>query len=192
MTANTANIFVGAPDRVVGAVMVAPTGTALPTTVSAAPNAAFKDLGYITEDGFSIQQGSDWVTINDWGGDQVRAFLSKFTGTVSFKCLETNTEVLKFAYGDANVTTTDATVSAGTLQTIKLNAVAPVAKSLIANILDDPRKIRIVCPNIQVTSREDLVFTKNAPVTHGLTGACYPDSSGNSIYIYTTDGVFSA
>ena len=192
-TPNTANIFVGAPDRLTsGAILVAPAGTAVPTDIVTAPNVAFKDLGYISEDGLSIAQSSTWETIRDWGGDQVRKFLSDFTGTLNFAMLETNTNVLEFVYGSANVTTTAATVSTGTLQAVKLNAVEPGRSELVANILDGPRKVRIVAANCQVTERTDLSFSKNAAIEHGVTVETYPDSSGNSIYLYTDDGVFSA
>lgn len=192
MAGITSNIFVGAPDRVTGAIMVAPVGTALPTTVATAPNAAFKDLGFVSEDGVSLSQSSTWETIKDWGGDQVRKFLSDFTGTLSFTLLETNSEVLKYVYGSAQVTTTAATVSSGTLNAIKLNANEPPTASLIVNILDGVRKVRIVVPNSQVTERGDLKFSRTSAVMHQLTVEAYPDASVNSIYIYTDDGVFSA
>jgi hypothetical protein len=171
--------------------MVAPLGTALPTTVVTAPAAAFKDLGYIDESGFVISQATDWVKINDWGGDQIRTFLTKFTGTVKFTCLETNTEVLKMVYGSSNVTTTAPTVSTGTLQAIKLNAVENPSVELVVNILDGLRKMRVVCPNVQITERGDVSFSKTDPVKWELTGECYPDATGNSLYIYTDDGTFS-
>jgi len=188
-TPKTSNVFVGAPDRATsGAIMVAPLGTALPTTVSTAPAAGFKDLGYIDESGFVISQASDWVKINDWGGDQIRTFLTKFTGTVKFTCLETNTEVLKMVYGAANVTTS-AAPAAPTLQTIKLNAVENPPVELVVNILDGVRAMRVVCPNVQITERGDISFSKTDPVKWELTGECYPDATGNSMLIYTSDGV---
>jgi hypothetical protein len=111
---------------------------------------------------------------------------------VKFTCLETNTEVLKMTYGAANLTTTAPTVSTGTLQALKLNAIENPPVSLISNILDVARKVRIVCPKMQITERGDISFTRNDPVKWELTGECYPDDTGNSIYIYTDDGVFSA
>lgn len=188
-TPKTANVFVGAPDRATsGAVMVAPLGTALPTTVTTAPNVAFKDLGYIDESGFVISQTLDWVKIHDWGGDQIRTFLTKFTGTVKFTCLETNTPVLNLIYGAANLTTTT-TTGAPTLQTVKLNAVETPAVSMIVNILDGVRSMRVVIPNVQVTERGDLTFAKTDPIKWQLTGECYPDATGNSLYLYSSDGV---
>ena len=64
--------------------------------------------------------------------------------------------------------------------------------SLIVNILDTPRKIRIVVPNSQVTERGDLSFSRTSAVMHQLTVESYPDATGNSIYVYTDDGKFSA
>lgn len=188
-TPKTANIFVGAPDRATsGAIMVAPLGTALPTSVSTAPNVAFKDLGYMDESGFTISQKRDFVQIRDWGGDLVRTFLTKFTGTVKFKCLETNTPVLTTIYGASNVVTSSVS-AAPTLQTVKFNAIENPAVELVANILDGVRIMRVVCPNVQITDVADLQFSKTAAVTWDLTGECYPDASGNSIYLYTSDGV---
>lgn len=192
-TPSTANVFVGSPDRLTsGAILVAPVGTALPTAILTAPNAAFKDLGYISEDGLSVSQSSTWETIKDWGGDQIRKFLSDFTGTMSFTMDEIRTDVLKFVYGTANVAVTAATVSTGTLHTVKLNSTEPDRVSLIANILDGPRKIRIVASLCQVTERQDLSFSRTAPVQHGVTVETYPDATGTSITIMTDDGVFSA
>lgn len=192
MAGITSNIFVGSPDRVTGAIMVAPTGTALPTAVATAPNALFKDLGYVSEDGVSLSQSSSWETIKDWGGDQVRKFLSDFTGTLSFTLLETNSEVLKYVYGAAQVTTTPATASTGTLNAIKLNSNEPPTASLVVNILDAPRKIRLVVPNSQVTERGDLSFSRTSAVMHQLTVESYPDAAGNSIYAYFDDGKFAS
>ena len=192
-TPSTANVFVGSPDRLTsGAILVAPVGTAMPTTIAAVPNVAFKDLGYISEDGLSIAQSSTWETIKDWGGDQIRKFLSEFTGTMNFAMNETRTDVLKFVYGTANVAVTAATVSTGTLHTVLLNSKEPDRASLVANILDGPRKVRITAALCQVTERKDLQFSRTAPVQHGVTVETYPDASGNSITIMTDDGVWSA
>lgn len=188
-TPKTANVFVGAPDRATaGAIMVAPLGTALPTAVVTAPNAAFKDLGYIDESGFTISQSTDWVKINDWGGDQIRTFLTKFTGSVKFTCLEHNTEVLKLIYGASNLTTTS-TSGSPTLQAVKMNAVENPAVEMIVNILDGVRSMRVVIPNVQITERGDVSFSKTDPVKWELTGECYPDATGNSLYLYSSDGV---
>lgn len=198
MAPSTSKILVGAPDRVTGAIMAAPVGTALPTDAVAAPNVAFEDLGYISEDGLSVSQASSWEKIKDWGGDQVRTFLTEFTGTLSWTFLETNDDALEAMYGVANVTITAATASTGKYTAVKLNSTEPQAKSWMFNIADSiapagdvARKIRIVVPNGQITERGDLSFSRNEAVMFPVTLEAYPDASGNSIYIYTTDGTYT-
>ena len=50
MATTATNVTVGKP-KVGGAVHWAPLGTALPTSATEALNAAFVDLGYVSEDG---------------------------------------------------------------------------------------------------------------------------------------------
>ena len=182
------NIFQGKPNVTVGGLMVAPAGTALPTDETVAPNVAFKDLGAITEGGFVLSQNLSIDKIRDWNGDQMRSVLQEFTGTIKVSFLETTAEVLKAVYGSANVTTT-ATSGAPTKQALLIKNQLPPVLPFIANILDDIRVMRVVIPLGQITSRDDMPFTRNAAVTHGGTIECYPDASGVSVYLYSSDGV---
>lgn len=196
MAVSTANVLVGAPDRVTGACMYAPLGTALPTTPIVAPNVAFVDLGYISEDGISVSQAGSWEKIRDWGGDQVRTFLSDITYTLSWTFLETQDDALKAMYGAANVTVTAATVSTGKYTAVKLNNTEPAPSSWLFNmadstIADAPRTYRVVVPNGQITERGDLQYSRNNAVMYPVTLEAYPDSSGNSVYIYRSDGAYS-
>ena len=188
MARNSANIFQGKPNVVVGGVMCAPAGTALPTTESATPNVAFKDLGAVTEGGVVLSQDLSIDKIRDWNGDQMRSVLQEFSGTIKVSFLETTTEVLKAVYGASQVTTT-ATSGQPTKQAILLKAVLPPVVPFIINLVDDVRVGRLVIPLGQITSRDDLSLTRNDPMTHGGTIECYPDASGVSVYFYTSDGV---
>ena len=197
MAVSTANVLVGAPDRVTGACMVAPLGTALPTTPIVAPNVAFVDLGYISEDGVSVSQAGSWEKIRDWGGDQVRTFLSDITYTLAWTFLETQDEALTAMYGAANVTVTPATVSTGKYTAVKLNSTEAPPKSWIFNMADStvvdlPRTYRIVVPNGQITERGDLQFSRTGAVMYPVTLEAYPDATGNSVYLYRSDGDFSS
>lgn len=196
MATSTAKILVGAPDRVTGAVMAAPLGTALPTNAIVAPNVLFKDLGYISEDGVGLSQSSSWEKIKDWGGDNVRTFLTEFTGTLTWSFLETNDDALQAMYGAANVTVTAATASTGKYTAVKLNSTEPSPLSWIFNVADStvadlPRKVRIVVPNGQITERGDISLSRNQAIMYPVTLEAYPDATGNSIYVYSTDGDFT-
>ena len=56
MANDATKVSVGKP-AVDGAVFSAPIGTALPTSTSAALNAAFANLGYVSEDGVTNSNG---------------------------------------------------------------------------------------------------------------------------------------
>lgn len=188
MARNQANIFQGKPNITIGGLMTAVAGTPLPTDIVTAPNAAFKDLGAISEGGVVLSQDLSIDKIRDWNGDQMRSVLTEFSGTVQVAFLETMAEVLKATYGASQVVTT-ATSGTPTKHAIKLMSVMPPVLPFIANILDDVRAMRIVIPFGQITSRSDMSFTRNDPLMHGGTIECYPDAAGVSVYLYTSDGV---
>ena len=54
------------------------------------------------------------------------------------------------------------------------------------------QRILIYVPDGQVTEAGEVTFTKSAAITWPVTLSTYPDADGNSIYIFTDDGVTSA
>lgn len=64
--AKTENVTYGKP-KVGGAVSVAPLGTVLPTDAKTALNEAFKNLGYISEDGLNNENSPESEKIKAWG-----------------------------------------------------------------------------------------------------------------------------
>ena len=182
MAINSDLVYVGAPDRVTGSVMSAEVGTVLPTDATTAPNAAFVDSGYISEDGATLADSQTWNEIRDWGGDIVRRMKSSSDVTVATSFLEVNTNSAKAAFGDDNVTIVSGKI------TIKINASEPRRKSWLINMLDQGKKMRLVIPNGQVTERGDLTFTRQGAVTLPVTIACTPDAAGNTVYWYAESG----
>lgn len=178
MAVSTDFVHVGAPDRITGAIMSAPLGTTLPTDATAAPDAAFEDSGYISEDGATLADAQSWTDIRDWGGDIVRKMKSTSDVTLATSFLEVNENSAKAAFGDDNVTV------AGDKITIKINVNEPRRRSWVVNMLDQGNHMRIVIADGQVTERGDLTFTRSGAVMLPVTIACYPDSSGNTAYLY--------
>ena len=196
--ANTAtNVSVGKP-AVDGAVFSAPIGTALPTSTSATLNAAFDDLGYVSEDGvtnsngLSTEQIKAWggVTnsnglsteqIKAWGGDVVAVPQTEKTDTFQLKLIESsNPDVLSIVFGSANVS---GSLAAGLA--IDVNAKElPERSWVIDMILRGNVAKRVVIPRGKISEIGDVVYKDNEVIGYELTITCLPDTSGNTHYEY--------
>lgn len=96
-----------------GYIWVAPLGTAIPTDATTELDAAFVGLGYLSEDGLtepaSLTAGDDIVAA---GGDTVAQADPTFSKTWTGTCIEAlNEDLLKVAYGSANVTVEDGSIT---------------------------------------------------------------------------------
>lgn len=183
------SIFAGGPDQLVtGAILSAPSGTALPVDEVAAPAVAFKDSGYISDSGLKIGTDQSSTDITDWSGNVVRSILSAYGNNLTWEHLEWNEQSLKNFLGEANVTVTQTTGSP-TKITAKFNGDEMPVKEWIFNIKDGIRKIRVVVPNGQVSERGEISFVKTEAVKLPITLKTFPDASGNHIYVYSNDGV---
>lgn len=193
MAVNSANVFVGAPDQsVTGAILSAPVGTALPTSITSVLDEDFVDSGYVDEDGITLTPDRSTTSIKDWSLAEVRRVLDEFTAEIAWNHLELSEEALKNYFGEDNVTVTAATVSTGTRIKSILNAADLPEKSWAFKVKDGDRKVLIVIPRGQVSAQGEIKFVTNDAVKLPVTLACLPDATGNSAYIYTDDGVFSA
>lgn len=83
-------------------IYVAPSGTALPTTLTGAPNVAFKDLGYLGDAGIEIAQNVDRSEFKaHQGGTIIRRKVTESGRTLTFTALEHVLAVLDLVYPGA-------------------------------------------------------------------------------------------
>ena len=100
MSAGTATNVTTGKRRVDGGIYFAPAGTTPPTNATTSLAAAFKNLGYISEDGVTNSLSKETADIKEWGGDTVDTVLNGQTDTFSFKFIESlNVDTLKCIYG---------------------------------------------------------------------------------------------
>lgn len=181
MSANDTTMVTAGKPKIGGAIYVAPFGTALPTNPSDVLDAAFKSLGYVSEDGVENENAPDTETVKAWGGDTVLVIQKSKDDTFKFTLIQAmDTEVLKFVYGDDNVS--------GDLDTgitVKANSTEMPTRSIVIDMIMKNNVLkRVVIPSAKVTDLDAITYTDEDPVGYGTTVTCAADEDGNTHYEY--------
>lgn len=142
-------------------------GTA-PVDVSTAPAAAFKDLGYVSEDGVTLTMpdAGDTTPIKAWqNGATVRTIrgLTEDNPQISLTLIETKLEVIEAVFG---VTVTQ-TAPSGTYE-IDTTDVRPYGR-LILDVVDGAEIIRYYGPKAIVSSVGEVSLTSQDAVGYEVT-----------------------
>lgn len=177
---NAANVTAGKP-KIGGAVFRAPKGTAVPTDATSELGAAFKCLGYCSQDGLTNGNDQSSNSTSAWGGDVVLNMLTAGADTFVFALIESmNAEVLKMVYGTDNVTVD----SSGDISLAVNGGSDEEAVYVFDLILKGGALKRIVVPCASVTALGEIVYNDSDPVGYNVTLTAVNDSAGNSHYEY--------
>lgn len=166
--------------KIAGAIFSAPLGTALPTRVDEVLNAAFKNLGYVSDSGVVNSNSPSSDKAKAWGGDVVLNFSNERPDTFKLALIEMlNVEVLKVIYKDGNVT--------GDLETgitINVGNEEYENRCWVIDMLLKGAAKRIVIPSGKITALEDIEYVDNKPTAYGITIAAEPISTGKYHHEY--------
>lgn len=175
MANNTAsNVSFGKP-KATGAVFIAPAGTNVPTDGTTALAAAFKNMGYISEDGYVQSIETDTESITAWGGDTVLTAQSSYAETHTVNFIETNVDTLKTIYGDANVTEASGKITVHSKGTELAECVVVIELALTGG-----RVKRVVIPRAKIADRSgDIAYSDTDAISYPAAFSASPDANGD-------------
>jgi hypothetical protein len=152
------------------AISVAPEGTALPTTLGAL-NAAFDEVGWISEDGTEITREASTNEFSAWqGGTIVRVKPTGVKNTMKFQCLEETAITLGLYYpGSTGATATGvSTISVG-------GGANTDVRSWVADFHDGDVHKRYVIERGEVTGQGSIAHKSTEMTIYEFTLTIYGD-----------------
>jgi len=177
--ADSGNIWAATIPADGAAVYAAPLGTALPTSATASLNAAFVDLGWVSEDGVTNSISREVTKHRAWGGEVVKVTQDNYTETVRLTLLESSAEVLSVVYGDDNVTESGDTI------TVEHSRLMLGRQSFVIDFIDGDRAGRIVVREGQVTELGDVVYVHRDLTRYEITVDVFkPEAAANAVVAY--------
>lgn len=167
---NANNVSTGKP-KITGAIFAAPVGTTLPTNALATLDSAFKELGYTSDDGFTMNMKKESTDIKAWGNDIVLSPQTEYSDGMSMKLIEVlNINTLQVVYGEDNVS--------GNLEdglTVRANSQEADNYSWVVDIIMNGNTLkRIVVPIAKLKEMNEINYKDDDAVGFDCTFQAYP------------------
>lgn len=184
-------IGAGTPNiAVTGGVLAGPLGSTVPTTASAAIDAAIKPLGYVSEDGLEPQGERTVNAIKDWNADIIAQLQTEHSVRFGLTLYAAwDEDVLAEVFGAGNLTVTPATPTTGKLITVTETGSVLPNRVWIFDMKTGDKKLRIVLPNAKVSETTERAFVAGELAGFQVTVEAFKDDAGIKAYRYYDDGV---
>lgn len=174
--------------KATGAVYIAPAGTTLPANGTAALAAAYKNMGYISEDGYTQGTETETQEVKDWNGRTVLTGQSGYAETHSVNFIETNIDTLKAIYGDGNVSQSGNEITVHSKGTELGEHVVVIEIALTGGKVK-----RIVIPHAKIVDRSsDITYNATSAISYPAVFSARPDTSGDYHIEYVSTVAVSA
>lgn len=170
MPNNKKNASLGKP-MAGGMVYVAPTGTALPADATTALSAAYKSVGFISDDGITNSTDTDTTTVTDAGGTTVINEISSYAESYQFAMMETSADALGVRFETSNVKTE------GDKLTVDHKMPTGESKIYVFEILMTGNRVkRIVVPDGTITEYGDTQYHAGDAILYDVTVGANPSA----------------
>lgn len=150
------NVNIG-KGRASGMMLTAAAGTALPTTLTESTIAAWgDDVGYVSEDGVTLNLSRDKENIKDWSKTIRRVILTDHEEGASGACISTDADSLAAIFGEDAVTvsTDEKTITVN----LSEGELAPPAAYLFV-MVDGDDILAFGCSEGQLSLTDNVSFT---------------------------------
>lgn len=172
---------------VTGDIYLAPAGTALPTDVTTALNAAFQAVGHVSVDALTESLSVTNERLRTWQKKNgVRTLVTEFDWTFQFVAMETSPLVLEMFYGGAESAT-----SGGVSTTTITSDLGSVQKACVIEIIDGDIITRYAFPVVSVSDRGDVAHNGSNGTGYDMTLSVDGDALALG-YRITNDPAFAA
>jgi hypothetical protein len=157
-----------------GIVATAPIGSTAPTSSISTLPAAWKDLGFVTEDGVTETTEQSTEILRAWQrATRVRTLITEGEVQFAFTLMQTNADTVAFYYGGTVETDGSIIIDA---------SVERPRFAFVLDIIDGDKSIRAYAPNCQVVEVGDQVAQTGGEVGYEVTVACsYDETLGGSV-----------
>ena len=153
----------------------------MPEDAKSELDAAFKNLGFISEDGIKNENTASSEDIKAWGGAIVNSVQKEKTDKFKMTFIEAlNIDVLKFIYGKSNVE--------GSLETgVKIKVGLEEAEDqvmVIDTVLKGGYLKRVVIPICKLTEMGEIPYSDSDTLGYESIVSAFPDTEGFTHYEY--------
>lgn len=170
-----------------GKVYVAPVGTTEPNTPTEALNAAYKDLGYISEEGITAAFGISISDINAWQSQlPVRKVVTGRTADISFTMREWSADTFSLALGGGtfDVSGTDY------LFYPPANDATLAENAVVIEWNDGTKNYRLIVRKAIVADSVETQLVRNAAADLPVSLSVMGSDSTDAWYLLTDDAAF--
>ena len=164
----------------------APKGTTMPTATTTALNAAFKDGGWVTEDGLRRAVEEQVQQIRAYGSAQpVRTLKTSKETRFEIGFLESGVVPISLFHSLPLTGTGSLTVAPLTGGFDFVEGPARTQEyAAVFDIVDGLNMIRAVAPVVEVTNTREFDVKAGSPIAYGMTLTAYPGSDGTAVHWY--------